>query len=350
MLSELKTIAKPLIKRAIITAGLEATPLIGSVLPSRGARGLGAIFTLHHVRPRPATPFQPNDILDVTPEFLETAIAALKGDGYEFIRLEDIPARLAAGQTSPFACFTLDDGYRDNAEFAAPLFLKHNVPFTIFLTKGFIDATQSMWWETLDALLNKIDGLDFDFGNGAETLAARTGTDKLRAFNRIADFVNSTDEAHAVKQLDEVAARAGIDPLGITRALTMREDDLKVLLANPLVSFGAHTISHRGLARLSTHDSEQEIAGSIERVARITGEAPASFAYPYGDDRSVSPRERSILKRFGMDIAVTTKPGTLNAKHAADMTALPRISLNGHYQKARYVRALASGIPFKVMG
>jgi peptidoglycan/xylan/chitin deacetylase (PgdA/CDA1 family) len=347
MLSQLKTVAKPLIKRAIITAGLEATPFLSPFFAS--ARGRGAIFTLHHVRPRPMNAFQPNDILDITPEFLETAIVTLKKDDYRFVRLDEIGSRLT-DNGPPFACFTLDDGYRDNAAFAAPIFTKHGVPFTIFLSKGFIDVTHSMWWETLEAVLNRVDRLEFDFGNGPEALAAVTGSEKLAAFNRIADFINSTDEAAAVARLDDAAPKSGVEPLDLTGKLTMREDELRELAKNPLVSYGAHTISHRGLARLSTMEAEQEIAGSAACVAEITGSMPKTFAYPYGDGRSVSQRERGIIRKLGIDIAVTTRPGTLDASHAADGTATPRISLNGHFQKARYVRALASGVPFKLMG
>lgn len=349
MLSQLKTVAKPLIKRAIIAGGLEATPLLKGFYGD-SLQGHGAIFTLHHVRPQPKNAFQPNDILDITPEFLDTAIQTLKRRGYQFIRLEDMGTRLKGLAMPPFACFTLDDGYRDNAEFAAPVFSRHGVPFTIFLTKGFVDATHSMWWETADALLNKVEQFKFDFGKGLETLRTATGPQKLAAFNRIADFINSTEETAAVARLDDVAIKAGIDPLAITRDLTMREDELRKLAENPLVSYGAHTVSHRGLARLSAQETEREIADSLERVRAITGSRPKSFAYPYGDSRSVSQRERGIVKSLGIDTAVTTRPGTLNPKYLLDATATPRISLNGHFQKARYVAALASGVPFRLMG
>ncbi len=51
--------------------------------------------------------------------------------------------------------FTLDDGYRDNATFAADIFARHRAPFTIFLNSGFFGRTCTMWWETLDAVLNQ---------------------------------------------------------------------------------------------------------------------------------------------------------------------------------------------------
>lgn len=350
MLAAVKTLARPAAKRAVITLGLEASAVLHSLGIGKTACGRGAIFTLHHVRPRPERAFQPNDILDVTPEFLDEAIGVLKRAGYRFIPLEELGLALRDKNERPFAIFTLDDGYRDNAIHAAPVFARHGVPYTIFVTKSFIEADGPMWWEVAEALLNKAERITIDLGEGRQELAAGSQVEKLAAFNRISHHVNTADEAEAIARLCEAAAAHDIDPVAITRELTMRADELKALVANGLARLGAHTVSHRGLARLSDLEAAEEIAASVAKVEEITGSRPAAFAYPYGDARSVSPRERELLRRQGVRIAVTTRPGTLTADHAEDMTAVPRISLNGLYQKGRYVRALASGIPFRLMG
>lgn len=350
MLRLIKSLSSPTVKRTVITTGLEVAGMLNSLGLSGGARGRGAIFTLHHVRPRFARAFHPNDILEVTPGFLDEALATLKGGGYDFIRLEEVPDRLASRSARPFACFTLDDGNRNNKTDAAPVFTRHGAPFTVFVTKGFIAGTHSLWWETLEALLNKAPAIDFDFGLGPEPVPTATPGQKLAAFRRITDFVGTTDEARAVEQLDIEARKHGVDPLAITRDLTMRADELRDLALNPLVSYGAHTVSHRGLARLPESDARREILESIEAVQALSGRTANAFAYTYGDARSVSPRERQILRDLGMHIGVTTRPGVITSDMLADMTALPRISLNGLYQKGRYVRALASGLPFRVMG
>lgn len=339
-----------MLKRALIGGGLEVSALLGALGLMPGARGRGAIFTLHHVRPPRPGAFQPNALLEVTPAFLEVAIGALRDAGYDLVPLDAVPERLAAPAARPFACFTLDDGYRDNAVHAAPVFTRNGVPFTIFLTSGFVDASRSMWWETLEALLRREDRLAYDFGRGTETIATATPRQKQAAFDRIAAVINTGDELEAVATLDRIAAAAGVDPLQITAEETMRADELRALLSNPLAAYGAHTVTHRGLARLPPADAEAEIAGSMETVASLTGRVPATFAYPYGDARSVAPHVRGILRTLGLAIGVTTRPGTLRAGMAADLAAVPRISLNGLYQKARYVRALASGIPFRLTG
>lgn len=349
MLSLIKNLASPAVKRTIITTGLEVSAVLDTLGLSGGTRGRGAIFTLHHVRGPFVRPFHPNDILELTPEFLDEALTTLKSRGYDFVRLEDVPERLASNSTQPFACFTLDDGNRNNKIDAAPVFTRHGAPFTIFITKGFIEGTSSLWWETLEALLNKTPDVDFDFGLGTEPVPAATPEQKLAAFRRITDFVGNADETHAVEQLDAEARRHGIEPLAITRDLTMRESELRELGANPLVSYGAHTVTHRGLARLPESEARKEISESVEAVLAMTGKAANGFAYTYGDARSVSPRERQLLRELGLSIGVTTRPGVITSDMLGDMTALPRISFNGLYQKGRYVRALASGIPFKVM-
>ncbi|OCO99841.1 MULTISPECIES: polysaccharide deacetylase family protein [unclassified Ensifer] len=346
MRSNIKSTIRTAVRRAAIAAGLEIANGLNRVGLMAGARGQGAIFTLHHVRPKFARPFDPNAHLEITPDFLDAVLTALKRDGYRFVALEELPDALAAGE-GPLACFTLDDGYRNNLEHALPVFERHAAPFTVFVAGGFVDRTHTLWWETLAELLAEGDELRFDFGVGAETLRARTTSEKQLAFNRVAAVIHSRDEAEAIAVLNAAALECGIDPLAITEQLTLDEAGLRRLAGSPLASLGAHTISHRSVARLGAGEARREIEDSARRVEAITGRRPSTFAYPYGDAPAVSPRDHDIVADLGFTLAVTTRPGTLGAQ-ASGFHALPRISLNGHFQRARYASALASGIPFRL--
>lgn len=335
------------IKRAVIAGGLNAAHVLARAGLMAGARGRGAVFTLHHVRPKLERAFDPNAHLEITPGFLEDTILALERGGYRFVPLEDLPGCLVSADERPFACFTLDDGYRNNLEYAQPLFERYGVPFTIFVTAGYVDRTHTLWWETLADLLSVRREVRFDFGAGAETLATGTLAQKQAAFDRVAAHIHSADEASAVAALNSIAAEQGIDPYAITERLTLDEDGLRASINCPLASLGAHTISHRAVARLSDDEARREISTSAARVEAIAGRRPLSFAYPYGFRPTVSPRDHRLVADFGFAVAVTTEPGTLSS--GANPHALPRISLNGHFQNTRHVAALASGIPFRLV-
>jgi peptidoglycan/xylan/chitin deacetylase (PgdA/CDA1 family) len=267
------------------------------------------------------------------------------------VALADLPARLAIARAGErFAAFTLDDGYRNNAVHAQPVFTRQKVPFTVFVTPGFCCKTHGIWWETLTELLRAAPHLEFDFGTGPVTMPLATPFQKQAAFNRMTRFVKvETDEATAIEKLDAAAKAHGIDPMMITERLVMREPELKSLVLNPLAAIGAHTVSHRSLARLSDEEARREMNESADRIAAIIGHRPETFAYPYGNNAAVSPREHRIAKELGFRLAVTTDPGTLSARSFDTPTTLPRISLNGLYQKPKYVGALASGIPFRLL-
>ncbi|MCJ8508260.1 polysaccharide deacetylase family protein [Rhizobium lemnae] len=344
----LQAIWRRSLKRAMIAGGLEAAYVLANLGVLRNARGHGAIFTLHHVRPHAPRIVEPNAHLEVTPEFLDQALGRLKAESYDFIPLSEVPARLANPSERPFACFTLDDGYCNNADHALPVFERHGAPFTIFINEGFADRTHTIWWETVAALINQQDVIQFDFGDGMEEIKLSCPKSKLNLFDRFVRFVQHDCEAQAVKRLDDAARTYGIEPLAITEALTMDQARLRELARNPLAALGAHTVSHRALMRLSAEDAAHEMRRSADWLEEVTGTRPTSLAYPYGTKAAVSDRDQHLAWELGFSVAVTTQPGTLNRASLERLTGLPRISLNGFYQEPRYVAALASGIPFAI--
>jgi peptidoglycan/xylan/chitin deacetylase (PgdA/CDA1 family) len=348
MSQSLRSAARRVVKRLVIQAGLEATawPGAGRLLPS--AAGRGVIFTLHHVRPARDNEFEPNAHLSITPEFLEQAIVAARQCGLIPVHLEDLPGLLAnSTDTRKFMCFTLDDGYRDNEKFAAPVFRKHGVPYTIFIAPGFVERTRTIWWETAEELTRAASSFEFDFGRGVESLKSSSRLEKFVAFERLVNFVQSTDEDEAIGRIDLAAKLVGVDPESIVDLEIMTAAELQKLVADPLARLGAHTITHPNLARVVEKRLRQELKDSAVRVADYCGHKPKVFAYPYGGRHAVGSREARAVMEAGFTLAVTTQPDVLSAGSLEARAELPRVSLNGGYQKSRYVRALVSGLPFR---
>ena len=60
------------LRNNVIRAGLETLYFSGAhALMQPFVGGVGAILTLHHVRPQRTDRFRPNQLLEVTPRFLE---------------------------------------------------------------------------------------------------------------------------------------------------------------------------------------------------------------------------------------------------------------------------------------
>ncbi|MDK9697032.1 MAG: polysaccharide deacetylase family protein [Siculibacillus sp.] len=337
------------LRYAAITAMLGAMHLTGAArLATDRLRGRGVIFTLHHVRPFAHDAFHASAHLEITPEFLDALIRHVRARDYEPIPLAEVPARLAAPDGgSRFVAFTLDDGYRDNLVHARPVFERHGVPFTVFATSGFVTRERTVWWLTLERIIARVRDLWWDTGDRRLHFSCAGRHAKAMTFRRVVDWMNSVDEDWAITTLDRVAVEHGVSATAVVDEEVMNAAELRELAASPMATIGAHTWSHVNLRRVSQDRLVEDIERGVAEVAAILGRRPTVFAYPYGSHASAGVREFAAAR--GFDLAVTTEPGTLSAADLDRLTALPRISVNGHYQRTAWIEVLMSGLPFELI-
>lgn len=87
------------------------------------------------------------------------------------------------------------------------------------------------------------------------------------------------------------------------------------------IEFGAHTMSHPHLTRISSAEAQLEVARSKELVEDITASPCSGFCYPYG---AVNSNIREIVRSGGFSYAVTTQDRIF---HSRDNFLLPRTVL-----------------------
>jgi peptidoglycan/xylan/chitin deacetylase (PgdA/CDA1 family) len=330
----------------VIRAGLGALYFTGAHYLLRPVfAGVGAIFMLHHVRPGRDAEFQPNRHLEVAPDFLRAMLAHLRSHDIDIITMDELHQRLIERNFSRrFACFTLDDGYRDNRDFALPVMREFAAPFTVHVASDFAQGTGRLWWIALEMVIAKASSIEAEIGGVATRLDATTPAAKQVAFDRLHGWLRGLPGEHDIhREIGTLCARHGVDEIAVCRDLCMSWDELKPFADDPLITIGAHSITHCNLARQTEAVASQEMAISRARIEDALQRPVLHLAYPYGDRIAAGTREFALAHVAGFKTAVTTRPGMIFPESAQHLTALPRVSLNGNYQDPRILPVLTSG-------
>jgi peptidoglycan/xylan/chitin deacetylase (PgdA/CDA1 family) len=242
-------------------------------------------------------------------------------------------------------CITFDDGYADNLYAAKPALEEYRVPATVYVTTGYLDVPENLWWDELaqlildpasrrDELILHLNGYHYAYAFPRQP-GELGGTDpdsKWRAWEtapgprQVAYLalyemlvkLSDTDREQALEQLRQGAAPYA-DPRQ-HRCLTGQE--LRELASGDVVEIGAHTLTHPVLANLTPDQQEHEIADSKRQLEALTGKSITTFAYPYGKKNHYTRETVATVRANGFASACSNFGGLVT--RSSNRFTLPR--------------------------
>jgi peptidoglycan/xylan/chitin deacetylase (PgdA/CDA1 family) len=334
------------LQRNVIRGGFAALYFSGAHHLMRPfVAGVGAILTIHHVRPPRADRFQPNRLLELRPRFLRRVVRWLHRSHFDLVSMDEMYQRLREQDLRKrFVVITIDDGYRDTLEWAYPILKKYEVPFTLYVPTSFPDGLGELWWLALEAVVARNKRIVLLVDGKERAFDSETVAEKRHVYEQLYGWVRSFKSEDRLRHVvRDLAGRYQVDIPALCRELCMSWSEIATLAADPLVTVGAHTVNHVMLAKASEKTARAEMEMSRTVIEAAVGRRSEHFSFPVGDRGSAGPREFRLAAELGFKTAVTTRPGLIFPEHRHHLTALPRISLNGEHQQLRYVRVLLSG-------
>ena len=340
---------RPATKHRLIGAGFRvfaATGVHRALAPL--ARGCGVVVAVHRVRRWVERGFAPNRLLEIEPAFLDSALSRMAALGFDLVTMDEALRRTGEPAGRSFAALTFDDGYRDTLQEALPVLERHGAPFTTYVTPGFAERTARLWWVELEDAVRALDRVDVDIAGTRVTLPAASDAEKRVAFDALYWGLRGCAEEQMLAVIAGLLERAGLTSAAITDRLCLDWAGIERLAGHPLCTIGVHTLTHPMLAKHPEAFVRHELAESRRQIEARIGRPARHLAYPVGDVTAAGPREAAMAVALGFASAVTTRPGMIFPAHRTRPTALPRLSLNGHWQSLTNLEVLLSGVPFAV--
>ncbi|GKY88148.1 polysaccharide deacetylase family protein [Sinisalibacter aestuarii] len=308
--------------------------------------GVLNILTYHAVTPG-APPL--DDWCFLPARSFAAQMAFLHRFGFDVVPLAEGVEALQAGRLKRRSvAITFDDGYRNNLTTALPILEKYGYPATVFVVSGFTGSDKTLWPNRVVAALEatakpaiELEGQHFPLGSRDEKVRASRDLQRLI---KVAFAADPNAGAAAVERACGTAVDPGFGPdhdFAMMDTAMMRET-----AARGLIEFGAHTVTHPILSKLSDADLDAEITGSVASVAEAAGRPCRTFAYPNGSYDDFDDRAVTLLRASGVSASVTTFQD--RARPDDDPFYLPRWDIGSDITLARFGATVSGVYPFRL--
>ena len=334
-------------KRALARLGLELGYFTGVArIVGRRTGGLGVILRFERVRPRVAGAFQPLRAREITPEFLDRTLRALKRWKFDIVSIGDVIERRRdpAAHRRRFVCLTFDGGYRDFLAHAYPVLARHKAPFTLYIPASFPDGLGELWWLALEQVIARNDRIGLVIDGVEQRFDLRTTREKRDVYGVLYDWLRSLPQAERSVAIRDLCARYRVDLKAASQDAVMTWPELAELSSDPLATIGSATLSYPVLSRTLNDVAERELKMGRAVVEAAIGRKAPHMAYPFGDNRAFGRRHVLIATQLDFASAVTTEPGVITATEQTSLMTMPRITWDGRQRSLRAMRVILSGL------
>jgi len=266
-------------------------------------------------------------------EFLDQALTHLRKKGYNLVSLDEIVRNINSGEKplKKAVAFTLDDGYIEQAEVAAPVFIKHQCPATIFLITDFVDKGNPPWDCFLKFVLynTEEDKITVEINGEKVTYDIADPVRKYKSMATLRGACKKLPIAELEKVMKALSGYLSTVPTvflkGCAKPLNW---DMARKLEKQGVSFGPHAVNHYILSQCTDDQACGEIEQSWNMLREKLDQPCPIFAYPTGRNEDFTYRDVDYIKSTCLAGAVTAEPGYVSFDDAteADKYLIKRMS------------------------
>ncbi len=224
---------------------------------------------------------------------------------FKFININDAPKDTKSSKRP--LLLTLDDGFLNNYEVAAPVLRRYQIPATFFVSTRHCEKGRYLWFSYLKGLEAFFHEQGFwwqkeyyEMSGANRSIAVRKISEKLiSCMPHPALMYQAID--HELPKLEDFVPDAVIRD----RFAGISYDGISELAQDPLFTIGIHTVDHVFLTHCEDRLITKQIQENAEIIQFLTSKKPSSIAYPSGiyNDRVVE-----ICKNLKIQRGFAVKP------------------------------------------